>query len=78
MNWNHRVIEFEGKPGPYWAIHEVFYDDDGNPSAHGEEPAVLLTDEEDWQKGLEWTLRVMKTCLGKPVLKESDFTGKDL
>ena len=31
MSWNYRVIRHVHEDEEYYAIHEVYYDDDGNP-----------------------------------------------
>lgn len=71
MYWNHRVIEVVDANGEkHYGIHEVYYDNDGNPRAYTEN-AVGVT----WSEGdsplqvLEW----MTNCLSKPFLKKSDF-----
>lgn len=70
--WNYRVIEFVDPSGEPWrAIFEVHYRD-GLPVAYTEEPAVVLSDEEN-NDGLAWALDRMREALDKPVLVERDF-----
>lgn len=41
-HWNYRLIRFkdEGSPTGYWvALHEVYYDDEGNPNGWTSSPA---------------------------------------
>jgi hypothetical protein len=42
MKWNHRVVDMTAENGgePLFAIREVFYNDDGVPTSHGEPNAV--------------------------------------
>lgn len=71
MFWNHRVIEVEDEDGTKcYGIHEVYYDNDGNPMAYTEDAVGIV-----WEEGdnplqvIEW----MANCLNKPFLKKSDF-----
>lgn len=76
MSWNYRVIEFvqPGSDEPWQAIHEVYYDQDGNPDGYSEEPAcVSSTDAAGTVAGLGWVLDNMREALSKPVLVERDF-----
>jgi hypothetical protein len=50
---------------------EVFYNDDGVPTSHGEPNAVS----EDME-GLEWCIGEMRDALKHPVLKPEDFEPK--
>lgn len=71
MFWNHRVIEAVGEDGEkYYGIHEVYYDNDGNPRAYTENPVGVSWGQDDNpMQVLEW----MTNCLSKPYLKKSDF-----
>jgi hypothetical protein len=42
MKWNHRVVDMTAENGgePLFALREVFYNDDGVPTSHGEPNAV--------------------------------------
>lgn len=72
--WNHRVIEHRELDGtPYWAVHEVHYDEQKRPAAYTEHAANLLSDE--GLDGLRWQLNHMLKALEAEVLQESDFVG---
>jgi hypothetical protein len=73
MKWNHRVVDMTAENGgePLFAIREVFYNDDGVPTSHGEPNAVS----EDME-GLEWCIGEMRDALKHPVLKPEDFEPK--
>lgn len=77
MNWNYRVLEFaEPETGEPWqAIHEVYYDDDGQPNGYAEDAAIVMSEEDgDGEPmGLAWVLQKMSEALQKPVLREIDF-----
>lgn len=77
MSWNYRVIEFiDPHDGPWRAIHEVHYDDQGRPAAYTESPAkVISTDDAGNNAGLDWVLDRMREALTRPVLVERDFVG---
>lgn len=75
MTWNYRIIEHSYHDGSSWfAIHEVYYDEKGNPEycskepcfAHGEDTETLTTD-----------MSYMMEALKKPTLRYNDFVNKD-
>ena len=73
--WNYRVIEFvDPAEGPWQAIHEVHYTNDGKPEAYADEPAKLVAfDDSGELRSLRWILLHMQEALDKPVLVEHDF-----
>ena len=75
MGWDYRVIEFvDPDSGPWFAIHEVFYDDAGIPNSYTEAPArVVSCDDGGNDKPLVWVIDRMREALDKPVLRETDF-----
>ncbi len=70
MNWNHRVIKTETPDGPWFAIHEVYYDDEGNLSGYSEKPVAVCGEGFD---EIEETLKRMLRALEKPILAYGDF-----
>lgn len=77
MSWNYRVIEFVTVHNEPWrAIHEVYYDAEGNPNGYGEEPAVVIADGDELDNGLGKVLDMMRLALSKPVLVHTDFFKK--
>lgn len=77
MSWNYRVIRFEDPDGTnVLAIHEVYYDLDGEtPIKYSENPAVILTQENEssWYEDLERELGRIREALDKPILNVKDF-----
>ena len=73
MHWNHRVVDLtsENEGEPLFAIREVYYEDNGMPTRHGE-PSVMS----ETKEGLNWVLDQMKAALDQPVLKPEDFRGE--
>ena len=79
MSWNYRVIfhpaqkykmgekEIDGEE--YYAIHEVYYDDEENEEMYAIEPEVIGSSIEE----LGEILDMMRLSLDKKVLKKSDF-----
>jgi hypothetical protein len=70
MGWNHRLIATEhinrdGYVEIYFQIHEVYYDNEGNPEGYTENGVSVGSDSIE---GIEWTLNKMKECLDKPIL----------
>lgn len=73
MHWNHRVVDMTDENGgdPLFEIREVYYNDKGLPTGHGE-PSVMS----ESMEGLNWVLDQMKAALDQPVLKPKDFRGE--
>ena len=70
MGWNHRVLATEhqmsdGTVETYLAIHEIYYDDAGNPNGFTVNPITIGGDS---LSGLNWTVDRIKECLEKPIL----------
>ena len=69
--WDYRVVRKTSEDGDEWySIQEVYYDDDGKPSAQ----TIDLMIEGDTITGMRTQLEKMINCLGQPVLDESDIT----
>ncbi len=70
MLWNHRLIKRTDGLEVFYSIHEVFYDDRGNPESCtqnavgvcGESKAEILE-----------TLQLMERALSMPTLNYEDF-----
>ncbi len=72
MSWNHRILRrtFEGET--FYAVHEVYYDENGNPNG--------CTDESVSPKGetmdeLRSDILSFHDALTKPILNYEDFPG---
>ncbi len=73
-HWNYRVIEFNDGAEPWYAIHEVYYDDAGEPNGYSAKPAIVIGSNIDGDRdSLRWTLDRMHEALDQPVLHEADF-----
>lgn len=48
MSWNYRIIDH----GDLLALHEVHYDEDGQPQLYTNDPATLACDYEEGPDGL--------------------------
>ena len=71
MTWNYRIIKNEDG---YLALHEVFYDDDGNPSSCTEKPVSFIADPDEGIKGITISLeRALSDAKSKPVLDMAMF-----
>ena len=66
---DYRVVRTDGPAGaaPVFAIHEVFYTDEGVPHAIGPQP---LGGDGD---AILWTLERMQEAMSRPVLSQADF-----
>lgn len=70
MTWNHRVIRHIYGSEESFAIHEVFYDDEGAPTLVTEDAVGVWG---DTVADVEKTLRWMMKALQEPVLDMIDF-----
>ena len=70
MTWDHRVLAHEHKGELTFAIHEVFYNDDGTPNMCTENAVGVVGDN---LAELSATLRLMLSALTEPILNYADF-----
>ena len=77
--WNYRIVRHH-YPSPGWlAIHEVFYDDAGAPTAMTADPVDFCCDEEEGPEGLVQSLELaLADAKNRPVLDENDIGSQDL
>jgi len=72
-HWNHRILRQETTLGTEtfatYALHEVYYDDDGKPGSWTEQPVAIVGD--DFKSAAETYLR-MSNAFMKPVLAVVD------
>lgn len=62
--WNHRVMDHK----TYVGIHEVYYDENGEPMSWSKEPDIVADNVED----LRWLLQKMLESLDKPMLENKE------
>ena len=85
MSWNHRVILHKAgvlKENPklkwdeYLAIHEVYYNDDGNPRAMTVKPIEIIGGEgKDSLFEIKWTQDKKIEALNEPILEDELTDG---
>lgn len=70
MTWNHRIIKkLDSLANVYYEIHEVYYDNRGNPDGWTEDPVTPYgTNLEDLHADLAYLLN----ALDKPVMEIVD------
>lgn len=73
MTWNYRIIVYEGDGENYFQMHEVYYDEDGNPDGYTENPIHIGAKSIE---ELEWVFEKMKEALTKPILSTKDFPNE--
>jgi len=84
MSWNYRVIKHVDEVAPslkklhpngyvWFAIHEVYYDEKGRPSAYSEHPAKVVGES---PLEIDADLRRMRKALKLPVLSKTKFVKK--
>lgn len=71
MTWNYRIIKTTFDTEDRYAIHEVYYDTDGNPALHTVEPAAPQGDTLD---ELRADFDNYRKAFDAPVLTGHDFT----
>ena len=74
MSWNHRVLAHELEEGIYLEIHEVYYDENGQPHSYTENSISVGADD---LQGIQWVLEKMKACTNKPILWAGDQFPKE-
>ena len=60
MTWKYKIVKYFDDN--CWALHEIYYDDDGNPTLMSEDPVKFISDVsvEDLIKSLEMALNAAK------------------
>lgn len=76
MTWNYRVIKYDHRPDyngdePWFAIHEVYYDEDGKPTSVTENASTVSGED------LKWVVERMQEAVSKPVLNWTDIVKDD-
>jgi len=73
MTWNHRVLYHaptDKNPDEWFAIHEVYYDENGKPTMCTKEPVEPFGESlDELKEDMQWFL----AALDKPVLNFEDF-----
>ena len=76
MSWNYRVMEWGEEGQEKWrTIHEVFYDEQGNPIMYSDTPEFAIATQNDdgtWED-LGTVLDMMRSALVKPILTAASF-----
>lgn len=73
MSWNYRVIKLIDETIITYGIHEVYYDDEGEPESYTSEPIRLSA---ETFVELSLVLARILDALKKPVLSPDDFGVK--
>lgn len=69
--WNYRIVEYQDGSG--YGLHEVYYDDDGQPWAMTEGAARFVCDRDEGAEGIkESLLRARVDAIKRPVFKEPE------
>jgi len=74
MTWNHRVIRHVLLEDTWLAIHEVHYDEDGEPNGCTKEPIQIIQEDLD---AIKWEIDKIKSALEKPVIDFSFFEEQE-
>lgn len=80
MTWNYRVLRYQRGEATWYALHEVYYDEEGRPRAYTAEPATFVgIDEDDGRESIAQALRLaLNDAEARPVLDaEKDFPASE-
>ena len=75
-HWNYRVVKTKRVCGPRreeeicYGIHEVFYNDKGDPVSCTEHPVGIVSESAEH---FEWIFKLMNKALEKPILDKEEF-----
>ena len=70
MSWNYRLVKRTHNDEVSYGIHEVYYDDQGNPESITKNPVAVA---EESKGDIMTTLRHMERALTMPTLNYEDF-----
>lgn len=76
MTWNYRIVRYRDEGG--YGLHEVYYDDDGQPWAMTEKPCGFACHVEEGPVGVQESLATaLEDATQRPVLDEPEqWPGK--
>lgn len=72
MSWNYRVVKTIVCGEESYGIHEVYYDEQGEPRMFSADPCPVYS---ETLEGLEKEISRFEAALGRPILQESNFPG---
>lgn len=77
MSWNYRIVQY--KDGSGYGLHEVYYDDEGQPWSMTKNPASFVCNPDEGPAGITGALMMARTDARKrPVLVEpKKWPGKN-
>ncbi len=70
MTWNYQIIKHDDDTGPWWGLHEVYRDDDGQPTTYTTHPIVIGDSAAEIWSALKMMLRDAQT---RKILVKDDF-----
>ena len=74
MSWNYRIIKRKVNEYTVYSLHEVYYDEVGNPVSYTLNPVSFYADEEEGIEEIEANLRMALADIKKhKPLSEDDF-----
>lgn len=68
MSWNYRIIAHENPTETILAIHEVYYDENGNPNGYRDGYAEVVCDEIEGVDAIPCIIEMMRLAIDKPIL----------
>ena len=75
MTWNYRIIRYRDKDHGL-GLHEVYYNDDEEPTSMTEAPITFVCDEEEGKMGMLDSLsKAFADCYRHPILNEPETWG---
>ena len=75
ITWNYRILRHEDRT---FALHEVYYDETGEPRAYTAEPIGFYADEEEGPDAIVASLEMaLRDARERPILNASAIGGAD-
>lgn len=76
MSWNYRIIFHDLGGDPYYALHEVHYDNDGKVIRWSENPASFVADSKE--ELVDSLILARRDSGSRDFLRESDLLPRGL
>ena len=70
MSWNHRVLAEQNGDEVWYAVYEVYYDEESNPNGYGANGVVMGGNQ---ISEIMWQTQMIQKALNKPILSKKNF-----
>ena len=73
MSWNYRIFAHKDGEDIFLKVHEVYYDEEGNPDGYNKACVMVNGYTPEW---ISEKLDILKECLDKPIFLADDFPNE--